>query len=124
LYQWQVSCWKDDKVSINALVLVVVLLCLNLVTLLGLAESITGTSFLMARVSRQTAHTGILMIGALIGLPLYCSLVHKGRYRHIVKEFQAESARQRQVRGLGVSLYVAFSLVLLFAVALLHGQRI
>jgi len=60
----------------------------------------------------------------LIALPLYYSLVHKGRYRHIVKEFEVESARQRQIRGLGVSLYVVFSVVLLFAVALLRGQRI
>jgi hypothetical protein len=42
LYRWQVSFWKDDKVSINALVLVVVLVCLNLIALLGLAESITA----------------------------------------------------------------------------------
>jgi len=124
LYQWQVSCWKDDEVSINALVLLVALLCLNLITLVGLAESISGTSFLLARFSRKVAHVGILTIGALIALPLYYSLVHKGRYRHIVKEFEVESARQRQIRGLGVSLYVVFSVVLLFAVALLRGQRI
>jgi fumarate reductase subunit D len=124
LYLWQVSCWKDDKVSINALVLLVVLLCINLITLLGLAESITGTSFLLTRFSQKIAHIGILMIGALIALPLYYSLVHKARYRHIVKEFEVESARQRQIRGLGVLLYVVFPFVLLFAVALLHGQRI
>ena len=124
LYRWQVSCWKDDKVSINALGLLVALLCLNLITLLELAESISGTSFLLARFSQKVAHVAILMVGALIALPLYYTLVHKGRYRHIVKEFEAESARQRQIRGLGVSLYVVFSLVLLFAVALLHGQRI
>jgi hypothetical protein len=124
LYVWQVSCWKDDKASINALVLLVVLLWMNLVTLLGLAESISGTAFLLGRFSQKVAHASTLIILALMALPLYYTLVYKGRYRHIVREFDVESARQRQIRGLGVSLYVVFSLVLLFAVALLHGRRI
>jgi hypothetical protein len=124
LYLWQVSCWKDDEVSVNALVLLVVFFVMNLITLLGLAESISGTSFLLTRFSKNAAHVGVLMLGALIALPLYYSLVRKGRYRHIVKEFEVESARERQIRGLDVSLYVVFSIVLLFAVALLHGYRI
>jgi polyferredoxin len=120
LYLWQVACWKDDKVSINALLLVVVLLWMNLITLVGLAESIWREPLLLFRFSR----VGTLMCMLLIAVPLYFTLVHKNRYERVVKEFEAESPRQRRTRGLGVSLYVMFSVVLLFAVALLHGKAV
>ena len=124
LYRWQVSCWKDEDVSFNALVLMVIFFCLNLVTLLGFAESVSGTSFLVAHVPQKITHMGILIIGTLIALPLYYALLYKGRYKLIVKEFESESAHQQRIRGIGVLLYILFSLVFLFAGAMLHGKMV
>jgi NADH:ubiquinone oxidoreductase subunit 6 (subunit J) len=122
LYRWQVSCWNDEDVWLNALVLIVVLFCLNVVTLLALAESAARTSFLLSNVPRNVARIGIVTIGVLMALPLHCALVHKGKYKRIVREFESETENQRRIRGIGVSLYVVFSLLFLFAGAMLHGK--
>jgi len=124
LYRWQVRCWKDEKVSINALVLVVVFLWMNLVTLVGLAESLCGTSVLLARYPQKLFHISTLVFMALIAVPLYFTLIYGKKYEDIVKEFEAESAHQRRTRGIGVLLYIVFSLVFLFAGAMLHGKMI
>jgi|HubBroStandDraft_6_1064221.scaffolds.fasta_scaffold133152_2 hypothetical protein len=122
LYCWQVSCWKDEDVWLNALVLIVALFCLNVVTLLALAESAARTPFLLSNVPQNIARIGIVIIGVFIALPLYGALVHKGRCKRIVREFESETEDQRRIRGIGVSLYVVFSLVFLFAGAMLHGK--
>jgi hypothetical protein len=124
LYRWQVTCWKDEDVSFNVLVLMVVFFCLNLVTLVGIAESIVRRSFLLGNVPQAVSRIGLLLLGALIAVPLYFAFIHRKKYKQFLKKFESESAHQRRVRGLGVLLYVVFSVVLLFAVAMLHGRMI
>lgn len=63
LYCWQVSCWKDEDVWLNALVLIVVLLCLNVVTLLALADLLLRHPFLLSNVPQNIARIGIVIIG-------------------------------------------------------------
>lgn len=120
LYRWQVSCWKDEDVSFNALLLTLIFSFLNLGTLVGVAESLVGRSFLLARLS----HTGVLIVMAIMAVPLYFAFLYKKRYKHVVREFESESAHQRRARGIGVLLYIIFSLVLVFAGAMLHGKMI
>jgi hypothetical protein len=120
LYRWQARCWRNEDVSFNAFLLMVIFLFLNLGTLVGIAESVLGRSFVLARVS----HTGVLVLGALIALPLNFLLLYNQRYKHIVREFESETPHQRRVRGIGVLLYIVFSLVFVFAGAMLHGKML
>ena len=94
----------------------VIFFFLNLLTLLGLVESIAGRSFVIGAVPQKVGDVGIVIIGGgLLALPLYFVFLHKGKYKHIVREFESESPRQRTVRGIGVLLYIVLSLVFLFA---------
>jgi hypothetical protein len=124
LYRWQARCWRDEDVSFNVLVLMVVFFCLNLVALLAIAESIAGRSFLLGNVPQAASRIGLLLLGALIAVPLYFAFIHAKKYKQFVEEFEVESAYQRRTRGMGVLLYVVLSIVFLFAGAILHGKMI
>jgi hypothetical protein len=121
LYRWQ-SRLESDVAPFNAFMLMVIFFSLNLVTLLGLAESFIGRSFLVANVPQKIAHVGVLILMGLMAVPLYFSLLYKKKYKHVVTEFESESRHQRCVRGIGVLLYLILSLVFLFAGAILHGK--
>jgi hypothetical protein len=112
---------ESDMALFNAFLLIVIFFCLNVVTLVGILESIFGTS-LLVNVPQRVAQIGVLVIGALIALALYFALLNKKKFKCILTEFESESAHQRRIRNASVMLYLVVSLVLLSAGAMLHGK--
>ena len=108
----------------NAFLLLVIFFCLNLITLIGIAECLLGRSFLLANIPQNVAHIGVLLLGTVIAVPLYFALLYRRRYKYVLVEFESESPRQRRIRSTTAVLYLAFSLVFLFGSAMLRAKVI
>ena len=123
LYLWQFHL-ESDMAPFNAFLLVVIFLFLNLVALVGVVETVVGRSFFLANMAQRLSYIGVLIVGALLALPLYFTLLYKQRYKRILEQFESESKRQHWIRGTSVVLYLVVSVVLVFAGAMFHGKMI
>src|SRR4051812_39239841 len=102
------SMMFDMAPAFTALGLMVVTQILNLGFLLFLAEWLVGRRILPHLPSWQG-----LAILPLLGVPQYFHLLHRGRFRHTLKEFRHETSRQSVIGGIMVAAYILFSFILL-----------
>lgn len=104
--------------------LIVVLFNLNLIALIGIGEFIIGKSLLLNTAGKPVSATWLLVPALLITVLVYVTFIRENKYKRLITEFEKESPHQRRTRGIGVLLYIVFSLVLLFAGAMLHGTMV
>jgi hypothetical protein len=118
LYRQQ-SRWKNDLTSpqFNAFLLTSAILFCSLIVVLEIMDLSLGWSFI-AKLSK----TEVILALAMFTIPQYFLLLHKDRYKQVVKEFESESPRQKSVGGIAVILYQLILFLAIIGVAILHGR--
>jgi hypothetical protein len=117
----QRSRWKNDLTSsqFNAFLLTSAILFCSLIVLVEIMDLFLGWSFI-AKLSK----TEVVLALAMFTIPQYFLLLHKDRYKQIVKEFESESPCQKRVGGIAVILYQLILFLAIIGVAILHGRAL
>lgn len=119
IYAWNLRMWgESDLPKYNTLFGVSLLICFNIMTLATLVEVLVGNHLPDSNV----VSIGLLGIFIAVLLVSYYLLVHNGKYRTIVKEFNRETPVQRRKRLAAILLYVIGSLVTFFGVVQLRNH--
>jgi hypothetical protein len=118
LYRWS-SRWRNDvaPAQVNAFLLVVAIVWCNLFLLVEIAELSLRVSVLPV-----LSKTAILCSVALSAIPQYFALLHKQRYKAIVKKFEVEAPRQRRVRSAVASAYIISLFLSGLGGAIIHAR--
>lgn len=108
IYAWNLRTWgESDMPQFNALFGVSFLIFTNVMTLLTAFEVFSGRHVSFNRA--VTIGTGLAFV--VLG---YFLLVHKAKYRKIVKTFSGEPPAQRRRRFVACVVYVTLSFVSFF----------
>jgi hypothetical protein len=99
----------DPVPGLTAFGLMLVLQCLNVFSLFLIIDRLISVS-LPFRWSAPNLLCGV----ALLALPQYFFLLHRGRFRRVVGEFTHETERQSVVGGFIVGVYILSSFLLPF----------
>ena len=118
LYRQQLR-WKHDVAppEVSAFLLTSAILFCSLIVVLEIMDLSLGWSFI-AKLSK----TQVILALAMFTIPQYFLLLHKNRYKQVVKEFESESPRQKRVGGIAVILYQLILFLAIIGVAILHGR--
>jgi hypothetical protein len=109
----------DTAPEYSALFAMVILQWLNIGLVIALIEWWTGLRFLPSLSRMQSACVVLVLV-----LPQYFLLVHRGKFKNIIRRFSAESSRRRIIGAWLVGFYVFLSFVLFFwSATLLHGNH-
>jgi len=101
--------WLDPVPGFTAFGFMLVLQALNIFCLFIFVDRFHPIT-LPLRWSYQNVLCGF----ALLALPQYFFLLHRGRFRRVIGEFAHESERQSVIDGFVVGVYIVLSFLLIF----------
>jgi len=70
------------------------------------------------------SYQNVLCGFALLALPQYFFLLHRGRFRRVIGEFAHESERQSLIEGLLVGVYIVLSFLFIFVAASIPPRHV
>ena len=121
LYRWAIDLKLDQTPEISAFAVTVIVVWWNLLSLANLLELVFSK-----RLFPPLSIPSILAMGAIIALPQYFILIHRGRHKLMFNEFASEGPRQVVTRGVLIGIFIPASFILMIVTAVLgraHGIK-